>query len=91
MRVTFDIHQINSILKNADMYETLCQYCKFLANKYTDTLESKYIIKHNSLYPVLYNCLTDEKLLELFNCFANSLNLYPIAEINSNGIILNSI
>jgi hypothetical protein len=91
MDKTFDLHEINSILKNTDMYETLCTYCKFLADKYNQTLETKYIIKYNSLYPVLYNCLSNEKLVEFFNCFACSMHLYTIKDISENSITMNDI
>ena len=87
----YDIVIINSLLKDANSYETLVDYCLLLSNKYKQTNEGKYRIKYNDLYPVLFSKLSDQKTVEHFNSFATSLDIYPIIKINLNGISLRSI
>lgn len=87
----YDLVTINEILRNDDMYSTLVEYCKYLAGKYKETNEGKYMIKYGALYPLLYHPLSDEKIVEFFNSFATSLNIFPIYKIKLNGILLESI
>lgn len=86
----YDIHTIKELLKDDTIYTSLVDYCKFLAHKYDTTNEGKYRIKYNSLYPVLHNPISDNKIEELFNSFATSLDIFPIVDININGISLQS-
>lgn len=87
----YDIVAVNDLLKNTDTYETLVKYCQTLSNQYSQTNEGRYRIKYNDLYPILFSNLSDEKLVKYFNSFATSLDIYPIIEININGISLRSI
>lgn len=86
----YDIHTIKEFLKDDSIYTSLVEYCKYLAYKYNSTNEGKYRIKYNSLYPLLHNPISDCKIEELFNSFATSLNIFPIVDININGISLQS-
>ena len=79
---------VNDFLTNTDIYETLCDYCQFLSDKYNETGEGKYRIKYNDLHPFLYNALTDAKKVEFFDSFATSLEIYPILNISISGIQL---
>jgi len=54
------------------------EYCQYLSNKYNETLEGKYRIKYNALYPILYSPVTLSKKQELFKSFISSLDIYPI-------------
>ena len=84
----YDIHQINSYLKDDNIYTMLDDYCQLLAAKYQETFEGKYRIKYNDLFVVLHGNLSDEKLVEFFNSFATSLDIYPIQSISLAGISL---
>tara|TARA_R110002153_G_scaffold110416_2_gene251690 strand:+ start:1506 stop:1754 length:249 start_codon:yes stop_codon:yes gene_type:complete len=53
-------------------------YCKYLANRYNETLEGQYRIKYNDLYPCLYETISDTKREELFSSFLTSLDIYPL-------------
>lgn len=79
---------VNDFLTDANIYETLTEYCQVLAAKYTETSEGKYRIKYNDLYAFLYHPLSDEKKVEFFNSFATSLSIYPIIGVNLTGIQL---
>lgn len=68
--------------------EELINYCKWLAYKYNKTLEGKYRIKYNSLYPLLFNNLSEEIQKEKYDCFKSSLNFNPIKKLNKRGIVL---
>lgn len=84
----YDIVAVNEFIKNADIYDTLTHYCKYLAGKYDETNEGKYMIKYRALYSFLYSPLSDEKMVEFFNCFATSLDIFPISKVGKNGIYL---
>lgn len=86
----FDLNTVNNFSTNVDIYQSLENYCKILANKYNQTNEGKYRIKYNDLYAFLYNSLSDEKKVEFFNSFATSLDIYPFI-ININSIELKMI
>lgn len=65
---------IQSFLSNNKSIE----YCQYLSNKYNETLEGKYRIKYNALYPILYSPITLGKKQELFKSFISSLDIHPI-------------
>jgi len=70
--------------------DSLVEYCKFLAEQYNLTLEGKYRIKYNDLYILLFEpSLSEEKKLELFISFSNSLKISPIKKIKNNKIKFN--
>ena len=87
----YDIVIVSELLRDTDIYETLQDYCQFMANKYTETNEGKYRIKYNDLNALLYHPLSDEKKVEFFNSFATSLEIYPIIKISINSIQLKMI
>jgi len=87
----YDIYEINQLLRNDYIHETLSKYCEYLANMYNETNEGKYRIKYNDLYRVLYHNLSDGKMVEFFNSFTTSLNIYPIISFNENSISLTNI
>lgn len=82
---------MNIDLNNDNIRETLVQYCKYLGEKYNDTHEGKYRIKYNSLYPLLFLNLSNEKKEELSKSFMTSLDIFPITKITSNQILLREI
>lgn len=84
----YDLLTINEILGNDNIRLTLVQYCKYLAGKYEETNEGKYMIKYAALYRLLYHSLSDEKKVEFFTSFATSLNIFPIYRIDPNRILL---
>ena len=84
----YDIIMINEFLRDEDIYNTLVDYCKYLASKYDETNEGKYRMKHDELYSFLFHNLSEDKKVEFFNSFATSLNIYPIKKINMNGMFL---
>lgn len=69
---------IQSFLSNNKSFE----YCGYLCNKYNETLEGKYRIKYNALYPILYSPISMSKKQELFKSFVSSLNIHPIKYVN---------
>ena len=48
-------------------YNVLDEYCNFLAQKYTETLEGSYRIKYNDLASFLHSPVSNKKKAELFN------------------------
>lgn len=58
--------------KNLDIY------CEYLAEKYNETLEGKYRIKYNALYPYLYEPVSESKKEELYQSFITSLGINPL-------------
>ena len=56
----------------------LAQYCQYLAQKYEETLGGNYRIKYNDLYAYLFSPVSEQKKLELYQSFRNSLNIDPI-------------
>jgi hypothetical protein len=86
----YSLHEINELIKDDDTYTTLKEYCTFLENKYKYSLENKYKVKYDDLYNVLYSSISDDKMIELFNSFATSMDIYPIIKITLNGICLRS-
>ena len=82
----YDIAMIHMFLKDDDLYYTLVDYCNYLSIKYRETNEGKYRIKYNDLNAVLYNSLSDDKLVEFFNSFSVSLDIYPIVKFNHKGL-----
>ena len=54
------------------------EYCQYLLDKYNETLEGKYRIKYNALYPILYSPISMNKKQELFKSFISSLDINPI-------------
>jgi hypothetical protein len=87
MKHKFSSQTVNDILR--ENRESLIDYCRFLAEKYNETLEGKYRIKYNDLYNLLFEpSLSDEKKVELFHSFTNSLDYKPIRKIKKNKIKL---
>ena len=87
----YSSHEIKELLRNDDIFTTLEDYCKYLASKYQETLEFKYYTKQADLYNCLSTPLNDVKLEELFNSFANSLDINPIIKIREDFILLRTI
>lgn len=54
------------------------EYCHHLARKYEETLDGKYRIKYNDLYDYLFSPVSEQKKLELYRSFRNSLDIDPI-------------
>ena len=84
----YDLFTIKKTLNDINNYNTLIEYCKYLASKYNETNEGKYRIKYNELYPILFHSLSDEKIVEFFNSFTISLNIYPIRKLDNKEILL---
>jgi hypothetical protein len=89
--MSYSLHEVKELIRNENIRETLVDYCRYLSSQYNETNEGKYFIKHADLYRVLFECLSDEKLTELFNSFTRSLDIYPILKIRENSILLQSI
>jgi len=64
-------------------------YCKWLALQYNTTLEGKYRIKYNLLYPLLHHSLSEDKKDEYFKSFVDSLGISPIQSFTYNRVIFN--
>ena len=79
--------EIEDILSNKKLHNSLSKYCISLAEKYNNTLEGVYRIKYNDLYPILYYPISPEKKKELYKSFTTSLNINPIKNINKKEII----
>lgn len=77
----FSLDKIENILNDESKRNILIDYCKYLTQRYSDTLEGKYRIKYNDLYSLLYqpNLSNSQKFL-FFNSFANSLDIHPIVK-----------
>jgi len=82
---------IEDILSNKNLKESLIEYCIFLAEKYNETLSGVYRIKYNDLFPILFHYLSKEKKEELFKSFTTSLNINPILKINEDEIKFKAI
>ena len=86
----YTLKKINKILENELIHDRLVEYCEAIANKYRETNDGNYMIKYNDLYRILYNCLSDDKKVEFFNSFANSIDIFPIIKVTSKKILLRS-
>ena len=82
--------EIDDILSNKNLHNSLSKYCISLADRYNETLEGVYRIKYNDLYPILHSPISKEKKKELYKSFTTSLNINPIKNINEKEIIFNN-
>ena len=57
--------EVNEILKNH--YTELAEYCEALSREYLQTLDGDVRIEYNHLYPFLYESVSIQKRVELFN------------------------
>ena len=84
----YDLEDVNRILTNENIRNTLVEYCNWLSLKFLNTNKGKYRIKFNFLYPFLNSPLSDEKRVEFFNEFASCLDISPITDLSENSITL---
>ena len=80
-----------SLLSNQEIVKDLTNYCKYLADRYNETLKGTYRIKYNALYDLLFSAISDSKKSELLNSFSTSLDINPIKDITENNIIFENI
>ena len=57
--------EVEEILKNH--YGELAEYCEALSREYLQTLDGDVRIEYNHLYPFLYESVSLQKRVELFN------------------------
>jgi hypothetical protein len=62
-----NVQEVNEILRKK--FTHYSERCKYLANRYNETLEGKYCMEYNILYPLLYLPLSDEKKVDLYNTY----------------------
>ena len=79
------------LLSKKEIIDDLTKYCKYLGDKYNETLKGTYRIKYNALYDLLFSTVSDSKKSELLNSFSTSLNINPIKDITENNIIFENI
>lgn len=78
---------LDQLFADPNLRNQLTQYALYLAHQYNETNEAKYRIKYNSLYPLLFHILPEERQIQFFDDFMNSLAINPIMEIRDNNII----